>query len=116
MIFRRLSIAPVSGQPWEDFQFNHLVLAFLVAARFANPIVSLQPYQFARDTCGTLKRLEDAMSENEKPKKPLATDVIANLPRRDSYSPKHGSGNPHLEPGELQKVWHPAPKPGKPKK
>jgi len=39
VIFRRLSIAPVSGQPWEDFQLNHLVLAFLVAARFANPIV-----------------------------------------------------------------------------
>src|SRR5215831_4749302 len=32
VIFRRLSIAPVSGQPWEDFQLNHLVLAFLVAA------------------------------------------------------------------------------------
>src|SRR5262252_4665459 len=40
---RRLSIALVSGQPWEDFQLNHLVLAFLVAARFADPIVSLQP-------------------------------------------------------------------------
>jgi hypothetical protein len=26
------------------------VLAFWVAARFADPIVSLQPYQFARDT------------------------------------------------------------------
>jgi hypothetical protein len=38
VIFRRLSIAPVSGQPWEDFQLNHLVLAFLVAARFAHPI------------------------------------------------------------------------------
>src|SRR5215468_10093870 len=50
VIFRRLSIAPVSGQPWEDFQLNHLVLAFVVAARFADPIVSLQPYQFARDT------------------------------------------------------------------
>ena len=48
VIFRRLSIAPVSGQPREDFQFNHLALAFLLAARFANPIVSLQPYQFAR--------------------------------------------------------------------
>ena len=47
--FRRLSIAPVSGQPWEDFPFNHLVLAFLVAARLADPIVSLQPYQFAID-------------------------------------------------------------------
>jgi hypothetical protein len=42
VIFRRLSIAPVSGQPWEDFQLNHLVLAFLVAARFADPLVSLQ--------------------------------------------------------------------------
>src|SRR5262250_775377 len=52
VIFRRLSIAPVSGQLWEDFQLNHLVLAFLVAARFADPIVSLQPYQFARDTLG----------------------------------------------------------------
>jgi hypothetical protein len=51
VIFRRLSIAPVSGQPWEDFQLNHLVLAFLVAAHFADPIVSLQPYQFARDAC-----------------------------------------------------------------
>jgi hypothetical protein len=49
VIFRRLSIAPVSVQPWEDFQLNHLVLALLVAARFADPIVSLQPYQFARD-------------------------------------------------------------------
>jgi hypothetical protein len=45
VIFRRLSIAQVSGQPWEDFQLNHLVLAFLVcgvqgrsAARFADPI------------------------------------------------------------------------------
>jgi hypothetical protein len=27
---RRLSIAPVSGQPWEGFQLNHLALAFLV--------------------------------------------------------------------------------------
>ena len=49
VIFRRLSIALVSGRPWEDFQFNHLVLAFVVAARFADPIVSLQPYRFARD-------------------------------------------------------------------
>jgi hypothetical protein len=48
------------------------------------------------------------MSENEKPKKPLATEVIGNMPRRDTYSPEHGSGNPHLQPGELQKVWHPA--------
>ena len=26
------------------------------------------------------------MSENEKPKKPLATNVIANMPGRDTYS------------------------------
>src|SRR5215831_975089 len=38
VIFRRLSIAPLSGQPWEDVQLNHLLLAFLVAARFADPI------------------------------------------------------------------------------
>jgi len=61
------------------------------------------------------KRLEDAMSENEKPKKPLATEVLANMPRRDTNSPEHGSGNPHLNPGELQKVWHPR-KPAKPPK
>src|SRR5438552_2438662 len=41
----------ISGQPWENFQLNHLVIAFLVAARFADPIVSLPPYQFARDGC-----------------------------------------------------------------
>ena len=31
-----------------------------------------------------------------------------NEQRRDTYGPEHGSGNPHLQPGELQKVWHPA--------
>ena len=25
--------------------------------------------------------------------------------RRDTYGPDHGSGNPHLQPGELQKAW-----------
>src|SRR5215469_5272362 len=59
VIFRRLSIALVSGRPWEDFQFNHLVLAFLVAARFADPIVSLQPYQFARDRYAKLLQDRD---------------------------------------------------------
>src|SRR2546429_5519378 len=34
---------------WANFQLNHLVFAFLVAARFADPIVSLPPYQFASD-------------------------------------------------------------------
>jgi len=50
VIFQRPSIAAVSGKPWEHFQLNHLVFAFLVAARFADPVSSLPPYQFARDT------------------------------------------------------------------
>jgi hypothetical protein len=47
------------------------------------------------------------MSENEKPKKPLSVDVIASLPKRDTYGPEHGSGSPNLDPGELQnsKAW-----------
>jgi len=60
------------------------------------------------------------MSENETTKKPLATDVIANAPRRDTCSPEHGSGNPHLQPGELQtsETWksHKPAKLVKPKK
>ena len=40
----------VSGQPWENFQLTHLMFAFLVAVRFADPIVSLPTYQFARDS------------------------------------------------------------------
>src|SRR6516165_418179 len=65
VIFRRLSIAPASGQPWKDFQLNHLVLAFLVAARFADPIVSLQPYQFARDrpSPARVAAVENAISQ-----------------------------------------------------
>ena len=47
--FRRLSIAPVSGQAWEDFQLIKSSGACVVAARFADPIVSVQPYQFAID-------------------------------------------------------------------
>ena len=48
------------------------------------------------------------MDKNEKPKQPLATEVIANMPRRDTYGPDHGSGNPHLQPGELceSDVWN----------
>jgi hypothetical protein len=38
----------------------------------------------------------------DKPKKPTSAEVIANMPRRDTYSSEHGSGNPHLNPGELQ--------------
>ena len=48
VIFRRLSIAPVSGQPWEDFQLNHRCSRswLLRASRIRS--FSLQPYQFAR--------------------------------------------------------------------
>jgi len=39
--------------------------------------------------------------------KPLNTGVddvakYQNEQRRDTYGPEHGSGNPHLQPGELQ--------------
>ena len=66
VIFRRLSIAPVSGQAWEDFQLNHLVLAFLVAARFADQIVSLQPYQFARDRLPADRFLASVTSDSRR--------------------------------------------------
>jgi hypothetical protein len=49
----------------------------------------------------------------EQSKFPKATEVIANMPRRDTYDKSHGS--PHLEAGELQKIRHPG-KPAKPKK
>jgi hypothetical protein len=49
------------------------------------------------------------------PKQPTSTDVIANMPRRDPYDKRHGRGSPHLDHGELQKIWHPG-KPAKPKK
>jgi len=39
-------------------------------------------------------------------KKPTSAEVLSQMPRRDPYGPDHGSGNPHLQPGELQKVWH----------
>jgi hypothetical protein len=51
----------------------------------------------------------------EKPKKPTSAEVLSQAPRRDTYSPEHGSGNPHLQPGELQKAWH-GEKPAKPPK
>src|SRR5215469_5415107 len=35
-----------------------------------------------------------------KTKKPTSAEVIANMPRRDTYSPEHGSGNPHMNPDE----------------
>jgi hypothetical protein len=46
----------------------------------------------------------DAMEE--KLKKPISAEILSQAPRRDSYGPDHGTGNPHLQPGELQKVWH----------
>ena len=51
VIFRRLSNSAIRSTLRRlPIRLDHLVLAFLVAARFADPIVSLQPYQFARDT------------------------------------------------------------------
>jgi hypothetical protein len=53
--------------------------------------------------------------------KPLNTGVddVAkheNENRRDTYDKTHGSGNPHLQPGELQKAWRPGLKPDRPAK
>jgi len=45
---RSLRIRSTLGK-FQNFQLNHLLFAFLVAARFADPIVSLPSYQFARD-------------------------------------------------------------------
>jgi hypothetical protein len=36
----------------------------------------------------------------DKPKQPTASEVIANMPRRDTYSPEHGSGDPHMNPDD----------------
>jgi len=41
---------------WRIDDTVHLVLAVLVAAHFADPIVSLQPYQFARHTADRSNR------------------------------------------------------------
>ena len=32
------------------------------------------------------------------PKKPTSSEVLSQQPRRDTYGPDHGSGNPHLQP------------------
>jgi hypothetical protein len=48
------------------------------------------------------------MSEFEnRPKQPKATEVLSEVPRKDTYDKSHGSGNPHMQPGELQnsEVW-----------
>jgi len=42
--------------------------------------------------------------------------VLSQVPRLDTYDKSHGSGNPLLQLGELQKIWHPANQPAKPKK
>lgn len=47
-------------------------------------------------------------------KQKTSAEILSEAPKRDTYGPDHG-GNPHLQPGELQKVWHPD-KPAKPKK
>ena len=40
------------------------------------------------------------MSETEKPKKQRATEVIANMPRRDNYASDKGGGDPHMNPDD----------------
>ncbi len=45
---RSLGIRSTLGK-LQNFQLSHLLFAFLVAARFADPIVSLPPYQFAKN-------------------------------------------------------------------
>jgi len=58
----------------------------------------------------------------DKPKQPTSAEVIANMPRQDTYSPEHGSGNPHMNPDENplseSEVWksHKPAKQVKPKK
>ena len=46
----------------------------------------------------------------DKPFKTGVDDVAKyeNAGRRDTYGPEHGSGNPHLQPGELceSEVWN----------
>jgi hypothetical protein len=51
----------------------------------------------------------------DSPKKPTSAEILSQVPRKDTYNESHGSGNPHLQPGELQKVWRPD-KPEKTKK
>ena len=52
----------------------------------------------------------------DKPFKKGVDDVAKheNEERRRTYGPEHGSGNPHLQPGQLQKV-RAGEKPWKPK-
>jgi hypothetical protein len=55
-----------------------------------------------------------------RPKKPISSEILSHVPRKDSYDKSHGSGNPHLQPGELQDspAWksHTPHKPARPKK
>ena len=32
-------------------------------------------------------------------------EILANVPKKDTYGTDHGSGNPNLQPGELRAVW-----------
>ena len=36
----------------------------------------------------------------DKPKQPTSAEVIANMPRLDTYDKSHGSGNPHMNADE----------------
>jgi transposase InsO family protein len=49
LISQRFALAAVSGRPLQKPRMKSPNVRVLVAARFAAPIVSLPPYQFARD-------------------------------------------------------------------
>jgi hypothetical protein len=46
-------------------------------------------------------------------KNPTSSEVLSNVPKKATYGPEHGSGNLHLNAGELRQIWHDA-KPAKP--
>jgi hypothetical protein len=56
---------------------------------------------------------------DEKTKKPTSVDVLSRAPKRDTYGPDHGSGNPHMnwddKPLNESETWksHASRKPAK---
>ncbi len=67
LTFQRLSLAAVSGQRRQKHPMKSygLCVLMIVAARFADPIVSPPPYQFARDTLQcTIRRVPTSIRRN----------------------------------------------------
>lgn len=52
------------------------------------------------------------MDELLERKNPTSAEILSKVPVKDQ---EHGSGNPHLQPGELHQAWR-GEKPAKPKK